>query len=36
MTRDDVMKQLQPGRLSGVQPVTQAIPVIDVRGEPSE
>ena len=36
MTREDVMKQLQPGRLSGVQPVTQAIPIIDSKGEPSE
>jgi aspartate ammonia-lyase len=36
MTRADVMKQLQPGRLSGVQPITQAIPVVDIQGEPSE
>ena len=36
MTRDDVMKQLQPGRLSGIVPITQAIPVADLQGEASE
>ena len=36
MTREDVMKQLQPGRLSGIRPVTQAIPVVDLMGEASE
>ena len=36
MTREDVMKQLQPGRLSGLQPVTQAIPVAERRAEASD
>jgi aspartate ammonia-lyase len=36
MTREDVMKQLQPGRLSGIVPITQAIPVADLQGEASE
>ncbi len=36
MTRAEVMKQLQPGRLSGIQPITQAIPVVDLHGEASE
>jgi len=30
------MKQLQPGRLSGIRPITQAIPVVDLQGESSE
>lgn len=28
MTRDEVVKQLSPARLSGVQPITMAIPII--------
>ena len=36
MTRDDVEKQLSPSRLSGMHPITSAIPVIDLQGEPSE
>jgi len=36
MTREEVVKQLSPSRLSGLQPVTRAIPVIDLKGEPSE
>jgi aspartate ammonia-lyase len=36
MTRVDVERQLLPARLSGVHPVTQAIPVVDLEGEPSE
>lgn len=36
MTRTDVMRQLAPSRLSGIHPITQTIPVIDLQGEPSE
>ena len=36
MTRHDVERQLAPSRLSGIHPITQAIPVIDLHGEPSE
>ena len=36
MTRTDVIRQLAPSRLSGVHPITQTIPVIDLQGEPSE
>jgi aspartate ammonia-lyase len=36
MTRADVERQLMPSRLSGIAPLTQAVPVIDRQGEPSE
>ncbi|WP_208008697.1 aspartate ammonia-lyase [Agromyces protaetiae] len=36
MTREAVEKQLSPSRLSGLHPVTQAIPIIDLKAEPSE
>ncbi|QTX06116.1 aspartate ammonia-lyase [Agromyces archimandritae] len=36
MTREAVLRQLSPTRLSGMQPVTAAIPVIELKGEPSE
>jgi aspartate ammonia-lyase len=36
MTRHDVERQLAPSRLSGIHPITTAIPVIDLQGEPSE
>ena len=36
MTRQDVTAQLSPSKLSGVRPITMAIPVIDMQGEPSE
>ena len=36
MTREDVTAQLSPSKLSGVRPITMAIPVIDMQGEPSE
>ena len=36
MTRTDVIRQLAPSRLSGVHPITQTIPVVDLQGEPSE
>ncbi|MCI2958970.1 aspartate ammonia-lyase [Agromyces atrinae] len=36
MTREAVVRQLSPKRLSGIQPVTMAIPVIDLQAEPSE
>ncbi|MDQ0574908.1 aspartate ammonia-lyase [Agromyces albus] len=36
MTRPDVERQLAPSRLSGMHTITQAIPVVDVQGEPSE
>lgn len=36
MTREDVTRQLVPERLSGVRPITEAIPVIERKGEPSE
>ncbi|HEX5856760.1 MAG TPA: aspartate ammonia-lyase, partial [Microbacterium sp.] len=36
MTREDVTRQLSPSKLSGVRPITMAIPVIDMQGEPSE
>ncbi|GGI47888.1 aspartate ammonia-lyase [Agromyces flavus] len=36
MTREDVTRHLAPSRLSGAQPITQAIPVIERKGEPSD
>ncbi|GAA1747881.1 aspartate ammonia-lyase [Agromyces humatus] len=36
MTREDVTAQLSPSKLSGMRPITMAIPVIDMQGEPSE
>ena len=36
MSREDVTRQLMPSRLSGVHPITQAIPVVERKGEPSE
>jgi aspartate ammonia-lyase len=36
MTRHDVERHLAPSRLSGMHPITTAIPVIDLQGEPSE
>jgi aspartate ammonia-lyase len=36
MTRDEVVRQLAPSRLSGIRPITTSIPVIDLQGEPSE
>jgi aspartate ammonia-lyase len=36
MTREAVMAQLQPSKLSGIRPITMAIPLIDLQGEPSE
>jgi len=36
MTRHDVERQLAPSRLSGIHPITTAIPVIDLQGEPHE
>ncbi|MCP2371504.1 aspartate ammonia-lyase [Agromyces terreus] len=36
MTREAVEAQLVPSKLSGIGPITQAIPVIDLQGEPSE
>ncbi|GAA1844895.1 aspartate ammonia-lyase [Agromyces salentinus] len=36
MTRESVEAQLVPSKLSGITPITQAIPVIDLQGEPSE
>ena len=36
MTRDAVEAQLVPPKLSGIGPITQAIPVIKLQGEPSE
>ncbi|MBT2500540.1 aspartate ammonia-lyase [Agromyces sp. ISL-38] len=36
MTRLDVERQLAPSRLAGMHTITQAIPVVDVQGEPSE
>ena len=36
MSREAVMAQLQPSKLSGIRPITMAIPLIDLQGEPSE
>ncbi|MGI9823342.1 aspartate ammonia-lyase [Agromyces sp. Marseille-Q5079] len=36
MTRQAVEAQLVPSKLSGIGPITQAIPVIDLQGEPAE
>ncbi|MFC9917838.1 aspartate ammonia-lyase [Agromyces binzhouensis] len=36
MTREDVTRQLMPSRLSGVHPITQAINVVELKGEPSD
>ena len=36
MTREEVTRHLAPSRLSGAQPITQAVPVIDRKGEPSD
>ncbi|MBM7504396.1 aspartate ammonia-lyase [Agromyces aurantiacus] len=36
MTREEVTRHLMPSRLSGTHPVTQAIPVVERKGEPSE
>ena len=36
MSREAVMAQLQPSKLSGMRPITMAIPLIDLQGEPSE
>ncbi|MGW9631426.1 aspartate ammonia-lyase [Agromyces sp. NPDC055520] len=36
MSREAVMAQLQPAKLSGIRPITMAIPLIDLKGEPSE
>ena len=36
MTRAEVLRHLAPSRLSGIRPITTAIPVIDLHGEPSE
>ncbi|MRG61407.1 aspartate ammonia-lyase [Agromyces sp. CFH 90414] len=36
MTRADVERQLVPERLSGVRPITQAIPIADLQAEPHE
>jgi fumarate hydratase class II len=36
MSRQEVERQLAPSRLSGIHPITTAIPVVDLQGEPSE
>ncbi|AWB96812.1 aspartate ammonia-lyase [Agromyces badenianii] len=36
MSREAVIAQLQPSKLSGIRPITMAIPLIDLQGEPSE
>ncbi|MWB98027.1 aspartate ammonia-lyase [Agromyces seonyuensis] len=36
MSREDVERQLRPSKLSGLQPVTQAIPVVKLKAEPAE
>lgn len=36
MSREAVMAQLQPSKLSGILPITTAIPLVDLQGEPSE
>ncbi|WP_157002523.1 aspartate ammonia-lyase [Agromyces laixinhei] len=36
MSREAVMAQLQPSKLSGIRPITMAMPLVDLKGEPSE
>jgi len=36
MSRDEVVAQLQPSKLSGIRPITTVIPVQHLQGEPHE